>query len=255
MRDVEGQQQFAQKDNDPSFTVEASSEMCYHCFDVLIDKLQSIVNISSSNQKQHWSTTTTRSFNYIDNLSESIRAPLFVTWDKCNAKSKANGNPYTLRGCIGTLSPRNLKLAIGDYAITAALRDRRFDPITYHELPRLRVAVSLLVKYEECQHVHDWEVGLHGIIIQFTTSGVDGKIFSATYLPEVAIEQKWDQIQTVDSLIGKAGYTGLIDDGLLKRITCKKYQSSKFRVSYQEYVDKIGFDPMELSHFSADNKR
>ena len=29
---------------------------------------------------------------------------------------------------------------------------------------------------------------------------------SATYLPKVAVDQGWDKIQTIDSLLQKAGY-------------------------------------------------
>lgn len=53
---------------------------------------------------------------------------------------------------------------IGDYALTSALKDCRFDPVSLDEVKHLRVAVSLLVKYEECS---DWNVGTHGIIINF----------------------------------------------------------------------------------------
>lgn len=93
---------------------------------------------------------------------------------------------FELRGCIGTLAPRPLRTAIGEFALTSAFRDGRFNPIAKHELPHLRVAVSLLVNYEECRHVHDWVIGVHGIIITFRHGSAD---YSATYLPEVAQEQ------------------------------------------------------------------
>lgn len=93
---------------------------------------------------------------------------------------------FELRGCIGTLAPRPLRTAIGEFALTSAFRDGRFNPIAKHELPHLRVAVSLLINYEECRHVHDWVIGVHGIIITFRHGSAD---YSATYLPEVAQEQ------------------------------------------------------------------
>ena len=52
---------------------------------------------------------------------------------------------YDLRGCIGTLTPQPLATALGEYAIISAFRDQRFEPIRIQEVPRLRVAVSLLV--------------------------------------------------------------------------------------------------------------
>ena len=81
-------------------------------------------------------------------------SPLFVSYhtaDDCQ-----------LRGCIGTLEPRPLHTALRDYALTAALRDRRFPPITARELPALRITVSLLSSFEVAAAWDDWEVGTHG---------------------------------------------------------------------------------------------
>lgn len=139
---------------------------------------------------------------------------------------------YDLRGCIGTLAPKTLTYALSEFALTSALQDHRFNPISLHELPFLKVGVSLLVKYETCSNCHDWEVGVHGIIIKFV---VKEKHYSATYLPEVADGQCWDQKETVISLIRKAGYRGTITDTLLDSIHCTRYQSSKYQISYQEY--------------------
>jgi len=50
----------------------------------------------------------------------------------------------------------------------------------------------------------DWEVGKHGIEIEFTGEG--GRIHRGTYLPHVASEQDWNQRETIDSLLKKAGY-------------------------------------------------
>lgn len=41
----------------------------------------------------------------------------------------------------------------------SAFRDRRFDPIAAHEIPKLKCSVSLLVQYEDGEHHLDWEVG------------------------------------------------------------------------------------------------
>ena len=153
---------------------------------------------------------------------------------------------YDLRGCIGTLTKRNLQHALSEFAITSALHDRRFDPISIHELPMLRVGVSLLVKYEVCQDCLDWVVGVHGIIIKFGSNNNTGEQYSATYLPEVAKDQSWNQKEAVVSLIRKAGYHGHVTNELLSSIHCTRYQSSKFRVSYQDYVMMMhaGKDPL-----------
>lgn len=65
---------------------------------------------------------------------------------------------------------------------------------------------------------------------------------------------RWDKAQTIDSLIRKAGYSGVIDEKFLESIRCRRYKSSKCRVSYQEYVVKVGSDPL-LCNVTSDNKR
>ncbi|KAF7836496.1 putative pectinesterase 8 [Senna tora] len=54
-----------------------------------------------------------------------------------------------------------------NHYLDCALRDRRFPPIQAKELPYLECTVSLLTDYEAANHYLDWEVGKHGIIIEF----------------------------------------------------------------------------------------
>lgn len=68
--------------------------------------------------------------------SISIFSPLFVTWK--------TSRDQRLRGCIGTFSELNLHSGLKEYALTSALKDTRFDPISRDELPRLTVSVSIL---------------------------------------------------------------------------------------------------------------
>lgn len=143
--------------------------MCLYCFDVLLKEL-----------KKRDSLTVSPAFL---NRPE-LQCPLFVTWDKQRGNSSGQ---YGLRGCIGTLSEKSLSTAIEEYALLAALKDKRFNPIIASEVRNLRVGVSLLVQYEDCRDVHDWQVGIHGILIKFRHGEVE---FSATYLPEVAKEQR-----------------------------------------------------------------
>ena len=228
--------------------LEATEEMCYFCFDTLLREL-TLASSSSSSR-----SSSSRNHHYTDDgltFSESPsthyrECPLFVTWD---AKSDddcismdSSSSSYSLRGCIGTLSPRPVASAMRELALSAALTDRRFQPVELRELPRLRVGVSLLVQYEDCAHCFDWEVGVHGIIIKFDHH------YNATYLPDVASEQMWNQVETVNSLIRKAGYNGPISENMYQRVTCTRYQSSKKKVTYEEYiaVKHNGDDPISL---------
>ncbi|GMH90845.1 hypothetical protein TL16_g11884, partial [Triparma laevis f. inornata] len=117
--------------------------------------------------------------------------------------------------------------------MTSALRDRRFSPIELSELPTLRCSVSLLVEYEDCNDCYDWIVGTHGIIISFQNSRC--QTFSATYLPEVALEHNMTKEYAVESLVRKAGYNKPITQSLLSSIKTTRYQSSKCKVTYDEW--------------------
>ncbi|RZB86913.1 hypothetical protein D0Y65_026848 [Glycine soja] len=113
--------------------VSANKEMVVHCFDTLLAHYNSTeAPPPAFDQAQH---------------------PLFVTWKKV-----VNGGDPRLRGCIGTLEARSLINGLKDYALTSALRDRRFPPIQVNELPLLECTVSLLTDYETANHYLDWEV-------------------------------------------------------------------------------------------------
>lgn len=114
-----------------------------------------------------------------------------------------------MRGCIGTFTAMHLHAGLREYAITSALKDSRFSPITRDEFPRLTVSVSILQVtfsynhfirllynsrfnsvlqgFEEARGYLDWTLGIHGIRIEFLNER--GCKRTATYLPQVATEQ------------------------------------------------------------------
>ncbi|VDP90821.1 unnamed protein product [Echinostoma caproni] len=55
--------------------------------------------------------------------------PLFVIW--------IHGRDDSLRGCVGTFTALNIHHGLREYAITSALKDSRFSPITEEEFPHL----------------------------------------------------------------------------------------------------------------------
>lgn len=197
-----------------------TSEMCFYCFDVLRSHL-----LRTEPPKKP--------------LFTNDSYPLFVTW------KIAKG----LRGCIGTFSPLSLHAGLEEYAITSALNDRRFQPILKDELHRLNCTVSLLTNFEDCTDCFDWQIGIHGIRIEFTNE--KGHHRTATYLPEVSKEQGWDHLQTVDSLLRKGGYRKQITPEFRSTIKTRRYCSEKMSVSYQDYAIARGFNdtPVRNSHF------
>ncbi|KAD5961878.1 hypothetical protein E3N88_13351 [Mikania micrantha] len=193
--------------------VSANKEMVVYCFDTLVAHFNGEqVPPPAFDEGQH---------------------PLFVTWKKA-----VNGSEPRLRGCIGTLEARCIITGFKDYAIISALRDRRFPPIQAKELPFLQCTVSLLTNYEIAANYHDWEVGKHGIIIEFTDPDNNTKR-SATYLPEIAAQEGWTKIEAIDSLMKKAGYNGSITESVRKRIQLTRYQSTLFTMHYSDYVSYV----------------
>ncbi|XP_035179601.1 AMME syndrome candidate gene 1 protein [Oxyura jamaicensis] len=184
-----------------------SAEMCCFCFDVLYCHL--------------YGYQPPRSPRFTNDPY-----PLFVTWKI--------GRDKRLRGCIGTFSAMNLHSGLREYTLTSALKDSRFPPMTRDELPRLFCSVSLLTNFEDVCDYMDWEVGVHGIRIEFINE--KGSKRTATYLPEVAKEQGWDHIQTIDSLLRKGGYKAPITNEFRKTIKLTRYRSEKMTMSYTEYL-------------------
>lgn len=181
-------------------------EMCFFCFDVLVNHLDHVAPPKNP-------CFTNEPF------------PLFVTWQL--------GQDKQLRGCIGTFRPLNLHHGLRDYAIQSAMKDERFSPINKGELKNLFVSVSILTNFEVAEDYLDWEIGVHGIRIEFFTER--GGKRSATFLPEVAVEQGWSQIETIDSLLRKGGFRGTITAQFRQSINLTRYKSEKLTVSYNDY--------------------
>jgi AmmeMemoRadiSam system protein A len=73
-----------------------------------------------------------------------------------------------LRGCIGTFMPtkENVALEIIDNAISAAIHDYRFNPISENELDSLIYEVSLLSPPERTNSVEDLDPEKYGVIVK-----------------------------------------------------------------------------------------
>lgn len=182
-------------------------DMVFYCFDVLHSHLH----------------------NQISNLTKpsfpNNPFPLFVTWYV--------GREKRLRGCIGTFSPLFLHDGLKEYALTSAFQDTRFDPIGKEELPKLNCSVSLLTNFEPAKSWKDWEIGTHGIRIEFYNE--KGHKRSATYLPEIAPEQEWDHTMTIDSLLRKGGYKLNITEDFRNSLNVTRYQSEKLTKSFKDW--------------------
>ncbi|XP_042375934.1 uncharacterized protein At2g38710-like isoform X2 [Zingiber officinale] len=119
-----------------------------------------------------------------------------------------------------------------------ALRDHRFPPIQPKELPYLECTVSILTNYESAFHYLDWEIGKHGLIIEFVDPDCNMEC-SATYLPEVPAQEGWTKTETIDSLMRKAGYDGAINESLRMRLHVTRYQSTLYTMHYRDYATYV----------------
>jgi len=182
-------------------------EMCYFCFDVLYCHLYNL---------QPPQVPSFCNDNY----------PLFVTWKI--------GKDQKLRGCIGTFNEMQLHQGLREYAVTSAMKDSRFSPMTREEFPSLHVSVSILCHFEDGADYTDWELGTHGIRIEFNNERGSKK--TATFLPEVPTAQGWDKIQTIDSLLRKGGYKGSVTSEVRRSIRLVRYQSEMISVTYADYL-------------------
>ena len=194
-------------------SIELKQEHLIYCFDSLVSYLDNSNLLKMPNELPDYS------------------APLFVTWKK--------GEEEDLRGCIGTFSPEKLSKNLGKYAVVSAVQDTRFSPISKKELPSLSVAVSILHNFEKNRKWDEWQVGKHGIEIEFEVSD---RMYRGTFLPEVAEEQGWNHETTLKYLIKKAGYHGNHKE-VLAGVKVTTYESRKMKLSYKEYLElknKVG---------------
>jgi uncharacterized protein (TIGR00296 family) len=109
-----------------------------------------------------------------------------------------------LRGCIGLPYPiRPLGDAIVEAAVSAALQDPRFPPVSPGELDDLEVEVTVLTPPQPLgcppeQRPDCIEVGRHGLIVSGMGTG-------GLLLPQVAVEYAWTGMEFLDHTCAKAG--------------------------------------------------
>ncbi|MCL2809289.1 MAG: AmmeMemoRadiSam system protein A [Treponema sp.] len=111
--------------------------------------------------------------------------------------NSANGRK--LRGCIGRMTA-NLSLieTVRLMAREAAFGDPRFPPLKIEELPKLHIEISALSPMSPCLDYKEVKVGVHGLLLT-------GQGRSGVLLPQVPVEQGWNQNEYLDYICVKAG--------------------------------------------------
>ncbi|MBP9695138.1 MAG: AmmeMemoRadiSam system protein A [Candidatus Magasanikbacteria bacterium] len=117
-----------------------------------------------------------------------------------------NHKTNTLRGCVGHLEPvLPLYKDVIANAISAATADNRFDPVSYTELPDLRIEISVLSPFTYQGNFSDKKI-LGNVDYGTGVYITDNQGHSATYLPDVW-EELPDKSDFFDSICEKAGLT------------------------------------------------
>jgi uncharacterized protein len=106
-----------------------------------------------------------------------------------------------LRGCVGSFAiDRPLWETVVGAAVSAALDDPRFPPVTEDEVPRLSIDVSVLGPAVPLGGKGDFVPGRDGVIV--ARGGRRGLL-----LPEVAADQGWGATEMLEGTCWKAGLT------------------------------------------------
>jgi uncharacterized protein (TIGR00296 family) len=123
-------------------------------------------------------------------------------------------------------------------------------PITQRELSALECSVTLLTDFESISDPMDWQIGKHGLRINFTHNG---RRYGSTYLPDVAREQAWTKEETLISLMRKAGWNGRREDWRkVPNLNVVRYQGRRTSLGYSEWVEwkewieETGRDEMDM---------
>lgn len=72
---------------------------------------------------------------------------------------------------MGTFVPSKLSENVLRFAYISGFKDPRYPPISKEENSLLSVYVSVLHSFEPIEDAFDWDLGTHGINIEFEVGG------------------------------------------------------------------------------------
>jgi AmmeMemoRadiSam system protein A len=142
-------------------------------------------------------------------IPEDVRAGVFVTL-------RINGS---LRGCIGYPEAQLPLIDLVERcAVSAAISDPRFLPVTIAEWKEIDLEISVLGPMEVVGHISEIEVGRHGLVVEFGRR-------RGLLLPQVATEWQWDAREFASQTCVKAG---LPRDAWEKGATVYRFEAEVF---------------------------
>ena len=110
--------------------------------------------------------------------------------------------------------PGRYTRTVSECAISAAVSDPRFGPITQQELPVIDFEISVLSSMQQVTDINEIEVGNHGLLI--SKRGYQGLL-----LPQVATAYGWDRETFLSETCRKAGlrYDDWKDGAIIRRFS------------------------------------
>jgi AmmeMemoRadiSam system protein A len=132
-----------------------------------------------------------------------------------------------LRGCIGTLEARrSLIVDVKANAVSAAMHDPRFKPLTVAELTVTAIEVSVLSPMQalrfdsEADALAQLRPGIDGVVLEFDR-------YRSTFLPQV-----WEQLPKVSEFMAHLKHkAGLPVDFWASGMRLSRYTLSKWKES------------------------
>ena len=127
-----------------------------------------------------------------------------------------------LRGCIGYPEPERPLLDVVEHcAVSAAISDPRFPPLSPAEWDDVYLELSVLGPIEPVDHISEVVIGRDGLIVELGRR-------RGLLLPQVAVEWKWDAEQFAAQTCIKAG---LPPDAWQKGAKLFKFEAEVFSES------------------------
>lgn len=163
----------------------------------------SVAKVAELNRSQRQRLMSIAKEAIVSYVSDQTTIDVEESDDRLNEEEGAFISIYKngrLRGCMGNILGRGpLCLTVKEMAISSAIRDPRFDPLSKEELDDIELELSVLSKPWRIYDVEEIQLGVHGVIV---SKGRKSGIF----LPQVATSTAWNRDRFLSELCSqKAG--------------------------------------------------
>ncbi|GMH57389.1 hypothetical protein TrRE_jg5153, partial [Triparma retinervis] len=159
----------------------------------------------------------------------SLRCPLFITWEK----EGVGLEDLFVRGKKGSMRPVKLEEGLIRMAREAAGEDNdlMYLPVRENEIRRLKCVIEIPDSFESLYNLGDWVPSVHGLGIRFVDS--IGSKYSGSLMPSETSNLSITDDALARMLIVKAGYGGLITNGMIRKAVFMRFVTTKCEMTYE----------------------